>query len=327
MSFEFQLQPCQSQAESPQQSSGDEAARPSQWDAMRKLLYAAAAPTPGADGYYHPHLADCSKVEVALERPDEESDLSGVKVRLYGYSRDNMRFLFSLADQGNLAILPAGEEGTAVVTAASQEEDVSARWPNATAVTTPGELMSVLKAGRETLPAFRKEAVAEMKAKSKRSLSSGYRTLAISIVSFVVLRGFFFALSPSAASANSTSMMPWHFLAGFVGFLSIAVLVIGLLISSIQIAQDKGYSGELGFSAVLGIPIVLIVTAFLISVFLRQVDGNFYIGVFYIPQIYILLLRLLTSIGAVLLLPVLGLCTLAILPYKIRIKYADMFPV
>ncbi|WP_278466521.1 hypothetical protein [Gimesia maris] len=334
MSLDFQFQFCHQpgQAAGVTQSpkSGNvpatESTIASGCDTLREFLKAADAPAPDRNGCYHPHIADCSKVEVFFDQPQDQSDFSSGTVRLYGISIDNMRFLFALAEQGDLVILPAQAEGTAIVTSESNAQQVSSRYPDTLAVTTPGELMAVLKEGRETLPTFRKEAVAEMTAKSKRPLSSGYMTLLKSVVLYAVLRGCFFALVFIAKNAGSTSWMPWNFLATSVGILSLAVLITGSLISVIHIAEDKGYTGELGFFLVFMVPISLFLIAFMTGYFLPKDEGNYLMGSMYILRIAVLLQIWFSSIVSLFIHPFLGFCILALLPYKFRPKYEDMFP-
>ncbi|WP_417383676.1 hypothetical protein [Gimesia sp.] len=335
MSFDFQLQfrhlPGQAEVAATSAESGNatssKSSLVSRCETLREILKSADAPEPDSHGCYHPHMADCSKVEVYLDGLKDQSDSSSIKFRLYGISKDNMRFLFELAKKGDLVILPAWNEGTAIVTSENNAQQNSSQWPNTVSVTTPGELMSVLKEGRETLPTFRKEAVAEMEAKSKRPLSSGYMTLLKSVFFYIVLRVCFFALAFIATKAGSTSWIPWNFLATSVGILSLAVLIIGSLISVIHIAEDKGYTGELGFFLVFMVPISLFLIAFMTGYFLHKQGQNYFIGSMYIPGFVVLLQDLISSLLALFILPFLGFCILAALPCKIRIKYEDMFPV
>jgi hypothetical protein len=115
--------------------------------ALIELLAAAGASEPDKSGIYHPRLSDGSSAEVYFSNLASDPDFGGGIIVLRGLSPEQTRFIFSLADLGNLAIYPGSQGAVAIVTSVANAQRVVSRWPDVVVAQTPEELHVILRKG------------------------------------------------------------------------------------------------------------------------------------------------------------------------------------
>ena len=114
---------------------------------LKTILAAAGAKDPNENGCYLPQLPDGSRAEAYFGGLADDPHFSGGMIALRGLSIELTRFMWALADSGNLVILPAMEGNSKIVTSTINARRVATRWPNATVAQSPDELHLILAKG------------------------------------------------------------------------------------------------------------------------------------------------------------------------------------
>lgn len=129
--------------------------------ALKETLASAGARNPDEHGCYVPQLSDGSTAEVFFGGLADDPEFSGGMIALRGLSIEMTRFMWSLAESGNLVIIPAMEGDLTIVTSTANAQRVASRWPNATVVDSPDELHVILTKGFDGWKQFRDQVVAD----------------------------------------------------------------------------------------------------------------------------------------------------------------------
>lgn len=130
-------------------------------NALKKILASVGAPSPDEHGCYVPQLSDGSTAEVYFGGLVDDPEFSGGMIALRGSSIELSRFMYSLADSGNLAILPAMEGDFTIVTSTANAQRVASRWPEATVVDSFDQLHVILTKGLEGWKQYRDQVVGD----------------------------------------------------------------------------------------------------------------------------------------------------------------------
>jgi hypothetical protein len=127
-------------------------------NSLRKLLASAGASSPDEHGCY---FSDGSRAEVFFGGLEDDPEFSGGMIALRGLSIELTRFMYSLADSGNLLILPAMEGNYAIVTSTANANRIASRWPDATVVNSPEELHMILSTGFDGWKQYRDQVIGD----------------------------------------------------------------------------------------------------------------------------------------------------------------------
>lgn len=126
---------------------------------MIKLLAVAGASAADEHGCSLPQFADGGSAEAYFDALGDDSEFSGGMLALRGLSPDLTQFMYSLAEEGNLAMLPAMEGVETIVTSNANAQRVASRWPDVIVVSLPDELHVILSQGLDGWKSYRDQIV------------------------------------------------------------------------------------------------------------------------------------------------------------------------
>ncbi|WP_417378896.1 hypothetical protein [Gimesia sp.] len=126
---------------------------------LQKLFAKKGAQQPDEFGCYLVEFEDGTGLELFFDGLAEGSEFSGGMAALRSLTTDIASFLYTVADQGNLVILPAMEDMRPIVTSAENAERVSSRWPETVLISSTEELMQILSGGFGDWSEFRDRVV------------------------------------------------------------------------------------------------------------------------------------------------------------------------
>ena len=137
-----------------------ETVTPDEREALLKLLSARGA---NADemGCYLVDYSDGAGLELQFDGLADETEFSGGMAALRGLTAELTRFLYDLADTGNLVMLPAMEESRPLVTSSETAERVTSRWPDVLVMSSAEELGTFLGQGVAGWKAYRDRALGD----------------------------------------------------------------------------------------------------------------------------------------------------------------------
>ena len=157
MSFDVFFQTCNLSEESEEvvnpftgetmQNPVGETASDSEREAIARLLADCGAATSDEHGCYVVELSDGSSVELFFSGLSEDPEFSGGTAALRGLTPVLSAFLYDLASRGNLAMLPATEDGATIVVSDDAAKSVASRWPDAIVIENTDALHALLSNG------------------------------------------------------------------------------------------------------------------------------------------------------------------------------------
>ncbi|WP_417387532.1 hypothetical protein [Gimesia sp.] len=114
---------------------------------LQELFAQQGAAEPDDFGCYLIEFEDGTGIELFFSGLADNPDFNGGMAALRSLTTNIVSFLFAVADQGNLVILPAMDEMRPLVTSAENAERVLSRWSDTVVVSSPAELLQILSGG------------------------------------------------------------------------------------------------------------------------------------------------------------------------------------
>lgn len=127
--------------------------------ALIKLFAAAEASEANEHGCSITQFADGGSAEAFFDALGDDNEFSGGMLAVRGLSTELTQFMYSLAEEGNLAMLPAMEGVGTIVTSNAKAQRVVSRWPDAIVVSSPDELHVILSQGFDGWKSYRDQIV------------------------------------------------------------------------------------------------------------------------------------------------------------------------
>jgi hypothetical protein len=127
--------------------------------AVTDLLSSVKAKGSNEHGPFVVKFRDKGLAEVFIDGLDGSAPCDGCMVSIRSVSPKLIDFVYELARQGNMLMIPVMEESISIVVSSEQQKKVRDRWPDAVVVGSSQELQILVQDGFGAWQAYREKAV------------------------------------------------------------------------------------------------------------------------------------------------------------------------